>query len=267
MQAPHKFSPQSAKCDAKGIPYFRSDYLEEGARQMLLHYCPKVLKRPDPTPVIPIILEMQKAGKLKFVYADLGLRRDGRKILGGVNFKTNTLSLDQSLYSEDPISIAARFTAAHEIAHWVLHRWFHKNWKLNEEESVDGLTDDESTLHRLLDFSPRDRLEQQANTFAAAFVMPAVTFQDALIAAQQRAGIPKNLGLVFLSDDFGSRQDFRAIIEDLSKIYGVSKQSVQIRLKTLKLLVEQRRNPTSISDRPALDISQAIDVALRRIAE
>lgn len=234
---------------------------------MLLHYCPNLLQRPDPTPVIPIILKMQEDGKLKFVFDDLGLRQDGKKILGGVNFKTNTLSLDQSLHGDGPISIAARFTAAHEIAHWVLHRWFYAKWNLNETESSDELTDDDSTLFRLLELTPRDRLEQQANTFAAAFVMPAATFPKALAAAQLRAGIPKNFGQVFLNADSKSREDFWAVIKDLSMIYGVSKQSVQIRLKTLKLVIKSKEHPTSKNERPVSDISKLTAQIFRGITD
>lgn len=84
----------------------------------------------------------------------------------------------------DPIK-RQRFTVAHELAHFLLHR----------EEIGAGIKDD--VLYRS---SLSDRREQQANRLAADILMP-----EALLADAQEAAEEKGVGdlALYLSDLFG----------------------------------------------------------------
>jgi Zn-dependent peptidase ImmA (M78 family) len=169
--------------------------------------------------------------KLNYYWADLGFQGES-KVLGKVNFPTKSLFLDETLQSERQIQF--RFTAAHEVGHWVLHRY--QPLRLNKRP-VDEVVDDEDSLCRLESTTPWDWVEIQANAFAAALVLPKATFQKLLVKVQADIGIIKNLGFVFKQSE--TNPDFVRTLAGLSDIYGVSKQSVKIRLRTLKIIEEE----------------------------
>ena len=79
-----------------------------------------------------------------------------------------------------------RFTAAHELAHFLLHR---------EEIGKDGITDD--VLYRS---NLTDRREQQANRLAADILMPESLLRDARESAEE-----KGVGdlVLYLAELFG----------------------------------------------------------------
>jgi Zn-dependent peptidase ImmA (M78 family) len=133
-----------------------------------------------------------------------------------------------------------RFTAAHEVGHWVLHRWNYMNCKFATPKSTASeLEDDEKSLCRLDERTPQDWLEWQANVFAASLVMPRATFQKALVDTQLAFDITRNVGIVWVSDAEYSKNDFKLVGNRLANIYGVSLTSIRVRLNTLKLLQDQ----------------------------
>jgi Zn-dependent peptidase ImmA (M78 family) len=109
--------------------------------------------------------------------------------------------------------------------------------RLNKDRPVDEVADDEDSLCRLESRTPRDWVEMQANAFAAALVLPETTFQASLVKVQTEIGIIKNLGVIFTPSE--ANADFVRTVAGLSDIYGVSKQSVKIRLRTLKMIEEE----------------------------
>lgn len=227
---PIKFDPQKLKYNSNGVPVLSAREIEDIANELLQRYCPEVLCRPCMTPVAEIIGHLGERTGLLFTMQDLGFQRKA-KILGKVNFRKKTLYLDNSLKSER--EVAFRFTAAHEIGHWVLHRYNYKNWKL---EIDDSLQDDDRTLCRLENRTQSDWLEFQANVFAASLVTPREMFVVALRQIQQKIGINKNIGRVFLSNAPSSRRDYETTVSEISRIFHVSKGSVRVRMKTLHLI-------------------------------
>jgi Zn-dependent peptidase ImmA (M78 family) len=168
---------------------------------------------------------------------DLGYRGPA-KVLGKVSFTKKTLLLDISLTTEREVQM--RFTAAHEVGHWVLHRWNYMNCKFATPKSTASeLEDDEKSLCRLDERTPQDWLEWQANVFAASLVMPRATFQKALVDTQLAFDITRNVGIVWVSDAEYSKNDFKLVGNRLANIYGVSLTSIRVRLNTLKLLQDQ----------------------------
>ena len=200
------------------------------------------------TPVVEIIHRLGERTGLLFAMEDLGYKGTA-KVLGKVSFRKKTLYLDISL--EDEWTAAFRFTAAHEIGHWVLHRYNYMNWKFQSPNGASGgLQDDDSTLCRLERGTQSDWLEFQANVFAASLVTPREMFVVALKQIQKSIGINKNIGRIFLSNVASSRRDYEMTVSQLSQTFHVSKKSVRVRIRTLRLIEGEdktfRINPLTV---------------------
>lgn len=231
------FRPKQLRYGNDGVPILSATQVEDVATEVLQKHCPGVLKNPAMTPVIELIQVLSKTTGLHHAIQDLGYRGHA-KILGKVSFTKKALLLDISLTADREVQM--RFTAAHEIGHWILHRWNYLNWTFGPHTSTAGdLEDDEKSLCRLEERTPQDWLEWQANVFAASLVMPRATFQTALVEAQKAFGITRNLGVVWLSDNEPSHRDFQLLGNRLANIYGVSLTSIRVRLNTLKLLHDE----------------------------
>jgi Zn-dependent peptidase ImmA (M78 family) len=250
MASAPKFNPRDLTYDANGIPVLRPSQIEAVAMGLLEFHCPLVLRQPSSTPVLGIIDKLRSRTNLKYEMRDLGSYK-GLKVLGCIDLRTNTLSLDTILTGERRMSLL--FTAAHEIGHWVLHRYNYKNWKLNEGEKTGALIDDEKTLRRLSQKTPREWLEYQANVFASCLVMPRTMFTRALSEQQAQMGIvPAKRGDVFLTKENYSQRDYFDLQTRLAEIFDVSVTSVRVRVETLKLLREGpiRQQQTVVDDGP-----------------
>lgn len=234
------FDPGKLKYTNDGVPVLKATEIEAVATEVLQKHCPAVLRAPKPTPVLSIIDSLRDTTELSLTAEDLG-KRGQSKILGKISFGKKTLFLDQTLIDgERRVQLA--FTAAHEIGHWVLHRWNYMNWRFDTgSPQTQDLDDDETTLCRLDQRTPQDWLEWQANVFAAQLVLPRSTFPMALIAVQVDLGMKRNFGEVWLSDAEYSKRDFQQVASSLACQYGVSKESVRVRLATLGLLREQAK--------------------------
>ncbi len=224
------FDPQKIKYNVAGVPVFSAWEIETVAYELLQKYCPNVLIKPAMTPVLDIIYRLGERTGLRFIWMDLG-HKGTAKVLGKVSFCKKALYLDCSL--DHSRKSAFRFTAAHEIGHWVLHRYNYKNWKF---EANDTLQDDDSTLCRLEQRTQSDWLEYQANVFAASLVMPRETFIVALKQIQYNIGIHNNIGRIYLSNAPYSRRDYEATVSQLAQVFHVSKKSVCVRTRTLRLI-------------------------------
>ncbi len=248
-----EFNPKQLKYGEDGVPILQAARIEEIATMMLQEHCPDVLEEPRQTPVLDIIERLRERTKLNWILADLGYRGSA-KILGKVDFATRTLALDAVLVTGER-EVQFRFTAAHEIGHWVLHRWNWEAWRFKTGTGQEHeLQDDEASLCRLSDRTPQEWLEWQANVFAAQVVLPRSTFRGALIRTQVELGIHRNFGEVYLSDADYSLRDFQALAATLGKLYGVSKTSVRVRLATLGFLHDLRTGEArAMRDLPPAD--------------
>ena len=228
------FDPRKIKYDEDGIPVLTVRQIEAVAKELLGIYCQDVMEGPKMTRVVEIIQKLGERTKLSFEMQDLGWNGTA-KVLGKVSFHKRTLCLDFSLQGER--AAAFRFTAAHEIGHWVLHRHNYKKWNFDSSSPTkDWVEDDEHTLCCLSQRRQRGWLEFQANVFAAELVTPRDMFVTALVEIQLAMDIKKNIGLIYLSNNNSSQRDFEIIVARLSEIFGVSKQCVRVRIKTLQLL-------------------------------
>ncbi|MCL1830754.1 MAG: ImmA/IrrE family metallo-endopeptidase, partial [Oscillospiraceae bacterium] len=83
------------------------------------------------------------------------------------NVQRQTIIFDECLYNLHKSRF--RFTAAHELAHWILHQRFYSNYTSIACRSTN------ETLNNRKDYYPKtadDWTEWQANQFAAAILLP-----------------------------------------------------------------------------------------------
>jgi Zn-dependent peptidase ImmA (M78 family) len=233
------FQPKKLKYDKNGVPYLRATEIEAIAYELLQTHCPEVLSTPKPTPVLDILERLKERTNLQYGFADLGLKGTA-KILGKVRVSTGTLLLDNSLTTPER-ERQFRFTAAHEIGHWVLHR--HRPIKFTDDSKVpdddEAFIDNEDSLCRLECTSARDWVEYQANVFAASLVMPRFTLVEAVVRVQQEIGITKNFGLIFTTPH--TAWDYVQTITGLAHRFQVSKESVEVRVRTLNVVIREAK--------------------------
>ncbi|WP_212525972.1 ImmA/IrrE family metallo-endopeptidase [Actibacterium sp. MT2.3-13A] len=110
--------------------------------------------------------------------------------------------------NEAEIAPRKRFTAAHELAHYLLHRdLLEQKGRLNRHSDV--LFGDAAAYNPPAPFSPTH--EVQANRYAAELLMPASRIRK-----------------LWKGEDVDN-------VEEIASALGVSKKAVKIRLKTLNL--------------------------------
>lgn len=117
---------------------------------------------------------------------------------------------DKSVIGYNPFEppVRQRFTIAHEFGHFILH----------QKQSKSNLFVDKKILYRNQDSSTGEiKQEREANTFAAAILMPAFMIHDEV----------KKQGLEFIDEQS---------IKELANTFKVSQQAMTIRLTNLDML-------------------------------
>ena len=196
--------------------YYQEQALENIARQVLCGY-DSALYYGSPS-AVPIEEIIESHGvSLEYQY----LRKNGR-ILGKTIFdggleavydmenqeyilfpvSAGTILIDASLCDEDANTGRLRFTCAHELAHWVLHK---------------GLYAGTGKSAALLTESAESDMEVQANMLGSAILMPIAQIKRCFY--QLRRG----------------RQDHQ-LINDMAGVFQVSRQAMRIRLTNHRLL-------------------------------
>jgi Zn-dependent peptidase ImmA (M78 family) len=104
-------------------------------------------------PAIPVI-ELAEQNGVNVVFADLGRFKDS--VAGLIDFETRKIYVNA-----DDHSNRQRFTIAHELGHWMLHR---KAFEENPEAYP--------VLPRFQHVEESNAFEQEANAFAAELLVP-----------------------------------------------------------------------------------------------
>lgn len=135
----------------------------------------------------------------------------------------NTMIFNSDLASNLKLEGRFKFTLAHEIAHWILHkRYFFVDENqislfdnLGEDDFIKCLNRDEKDFVINRKRTPEEWLEWQADNFASSILMP------------------KEVFLKYYNSLKSKNISNYNIIESLSKLFGVSKQATQIRINVL----------------------------------
>lgn len=218
------------------VPHLESQAIEAAANELLREYSKK-FSQANTTPVhveriaeihLQLVLEF-KDMKAMFPMAD---------VHGAIWFNEGLIAIDERLDPEVyPLMLGRyRFTLAHEVGHWCLHR---------QENRVPDVVCRSTTRRR--------PVERQADEFAANLLMPRTLIRKAW--ADFRFGSDDEIHIATLRDQYQGRaplfrgrlpesqqeQDL-AIKEDfsgpLAEQFAVSREAMRIRLEELELIVE-----------------------------
>jgi len=223
---------------SKNAPTFlRNSEIEEEAALLLAQFGEQhVYITSPPIPVDEIVEEHLK---LVIEYRDLRAEFPEGDVLGAIWFQNRVIAIDQSLVPEDNPAMRGRyrFTLAHEIGHWQLHRKLYAALK-NEQLLWSGGSDQPDHVLRS-DLS--DPKEVQANRFAACLLMP-----RELVKCEWKREFG-GLDPLFLQELRANRSDNAPdeVILDkaarpLATAFEVSATAMRIRLEGLGLLLRKK---------------------------
>ena len=221
---------------------FLSERTIEGEAQLLLDEWAEAGRPAVTEPPVPIedILEMHL--ELGFFLADLRSELGHPDVLGGIWFGDRMIKVDQSLDpSASPKLLGRyRFTIAHEVGHWRLHRQY--LMKDPETKSLFEVGGGPAFVQRS---SVKPPEEFQADMFAACVLMPRQTVYDAW---EQWRGSDEAVAISDLEvgDYHGNRKAdeemaMERFCKPLAQRFEVSAQAMRLRLQMLELLVETVR--------------------------
>jgi len=191
------------------VKYISKSTLEAIARRTLLDYNARYSDEPPGS--VPLELMAENIG-LSIEYACLSSNgnalgktafEDGltpvydkaRQKYVNIETTAGTIFIDEALIKNPALHGRYRYTLAHEMSHWILHRYIFANYDLNFYEVN------------------KREIEWQADYLAQNLLMPKGQVQKA----------------------FYARIYDLTSLPDLAKIFGVSKQAMGIRLDTLGL--------------------------------
>jgi len=215
------------------VPYLSDAQIESATQELLRRYTK--WKGAPPRPPIPVDAIVEGVLELTLEVTDLRARLGKDDVLGATWLNDALVVIDQSLEGNEG---RFSFTLGHEVGHWQLHR------PLIEMDKVtiplysreDGAAKTPAIVCR---DSQRDAAEIQADKFASCLLMP---------ASDVRAAVKLVTGEPLAIENFNARKKAGERIVELRDFAGeviakggftnVSNQAMQIRLETLKLVVD-----------------------------
>lgn len=231
-------------CKTNGLYVMSKTDFDPLACQILTEKQPKVLEHPMPLDIDSLIFD-----GFCLELRDEYLSESG-SILGLITFVKQKIPTYDDTFNEtyieaiegtivvdkrlSQIPTRYRFTKAHEVSHWILHRKFYTPGKRDYNFRNEGCSyiacrqeaiDRKNPVQIKTD---HDWCEWQADYLSAALLMPSVTFVP---TADQ---VIKSFGLSDGKIPDGNRGGILdKVSEELAGLYNVSKRSVRIRLRTL----------------------------------
>jgi Zn-dependent peptidase ImmA (M78 family) len=149
-----------------------------------------------------------------------------------VDLQAGDILIDMSLSGNASLA-RRRFTLAHEASHWILHRSYHSptNQKYEFRRPIkETLASDVERKIRRLE-TENDLEEWQANSLAAALLMPKISFiKTAIYEIERMYGYEQYP----LTDD--GTEEYAEVIQRIASVYNVSRQATEIRLEQLEMI-------------------------------
>jgi hypothetical protein len=207
------------------------------AERILREYQPSVLANPS-----PLDLDALAKDKLGLSVKEQTFANDsgiiGVMIFGSLSgrlryrprktenyFDTGIVLLDTGL--ENSADGRKRFTYAHEVAHWLIHRPYHAYIARKNGDTQSYAACLRSDLQFYKPQNDYEWQEWQANALASALLMPKATFA----AAMTDIFGTDNTSWIYCAP--GRRGNLGTIAAAISEIYGVSKTAAKLRLNEL----------------------------------
>ena len=211
------------------IPFIGQNYIDSRVDGVFKHFKSKIRNNREVL-LAPICEYLSKFNGVKFIYnEDLGENISGNEILGKLSLDTKTISISSSLELNSP---RWRFTLAHELGHFLLHR----KLLLNNPDS--NVVDSEKSISWVnIEQSSLSRLEWQANSFASSLLLPKATLIPLIAQLLKDYGVrSSNHGIIYLDNQKDNILSYRNISSKIKQEYNVSYQAVMYRLAQLNIL-------------------------------
>ena len=160
--------------------------------------------------------------------------------IGYCDFKNNRIAITRTIEYNSP---RWRFTLAHEIGHFILHRY------LFEQHNFTMASDDEYnfTVFELSDNLSK-RIEIQANMFASKLLIPDIPCKEYYNQLHRSLHLP-NYPMLYLDSQKCNINNYRYITGNIAEKFGVSKEVVKCKLSEFNYF---KTNSTLLRDNPIL---------------
>lgn len=174
--------------------------------------------------IFQIINQEQKRSDLKVTFSSTS-----KSALGGISFNPPQIQI----FADDKNDYLARFTLAHELGHFYLDHGRYLRRELLQARDI------ESHQTTRMPTGDVERLEWQANAFAAYLLMPKQAFLQRLAQLAVIHDIRnRGHGFLYLASQPVNYQLVQYVLHDLSRHFSASKTAVRLRLLDLGLLVD-----------------------------
>ena len=204
------------------VPYLTYDDMEAVAQNLLLDYEHEGGQLAPPIPIEDIIGNYLKLSlEIDNLKDELGLS----DVLGGIYFSERRIVIDSSL--EEEVG-RFNFTAAHEVAHWKLHRKFF----ISNPNQLGLFGVNSSTNIICRNSNNKKREELQADFTAACILMPRNLLAQAIREYYGKEAYLFKRGTQFRQYD----ECVDHVARIFNKAFGVSIQAMMIRLKQTQLV-------------------------------
>jgi len=233
------------KLNSDFVPIISKKEMDQEATKFLRKYCPEALESPMPVPVEDIA-ELKMELEIDYVNIDEACETLGMMIFsdGAVElydpendeyvlrpYKRGTLLVESNIGDVSNRG-RERFTIAHEIVHWHIHKLRFTMLGLKDKSLTKACRCPQEKAYNPK--TPEEWMEWQADNLAAAILMPAEMFRRKAIEikANYKVGskINDHMWLGFSPSIINE-----LIIDALAEAFHVSKQAAEIRLKTLNI--------------------------------
>ena len=215
----------------------RREDIDTKVEEVVLHFNPQALNRLR-SPIYEVVTGLKEVYHVPFHFdQDLGYSARGKKILGRFDYQPRQILIDKILPSDSP---RFRWTLAHEVGHFVLHRKLNPRMiSRDTPQLVD--TREELRFIRTARWSELAWVEWQANQFASGLLLPRAIVFTAVFEVQRQLNIPRP-GSIYLDDQPWNVRDYISILRHVAGKLSVSRTVLRIRLLNLGILTDARRS-------------------------
>jgi Zn-dependent peptidase ImmA (M78 family) len=202
------------------IPFITSEKIEQKISTLF-----KEKNRNDPR------YYMSTDELIDFAKNQLNINLDFDKILydelGYCDFQNNKISITKDLEYNSP---RWRFTLAHEIGHYVLHRYLYERYNIS-------IADDDDTNLNTGELSNNfvKRIEIQANIFASKILVPDDSLKINYITFHKKLSL-RNFPVLYVDSQLVNIDNYHRITHYIGDKFGVSKEVVKHKLLELNYL-------------------------------
>lgn len=227
---PPASSETSSERDDRSLPFIPRGEINKKS-QDLLDRSGYIMGPVDLERICEIVsVQVERSDALYVTHNDL-------EILGAANFNSRKIKIYKHSNQN-----RERFTLAHEIGHfWLRHDVYLRNEIVLAADLKLEASEEAAENY--------DRLEIQANIFASCILMPDRVFRNKLGDYRNELEIRDRFhGALFVDDQMQNRADYHEVLSRLSGYFGCSKQAVQIKLKTLDLLIDHRKESRRVEE-------------------